>query len=290
MCQRDCQFANRTRQHLLEHIRQRIPTKLTLADIGILPRRADFLDPVRCADTQSMISRGQPILFMPNQTLEKPEYVGGNPTFVIWTFGITPCGLKAAVRVTGVVLDYTVFVPDKYDVAKFESDFRNDMSAVGIEYVGTAIVRLKPLKGWCATDKPALTVRFENMPNRKKCIEWIAALNLKRTDPYRTCNDDAGFKDFYFAKFAREGSMNSADWNVVSDYTTLPGKSTADICISVDASNITALQNKSEWVARYPYLEEALVKDPLLGVHVKLMLFTEGVIFTLLVIKPIKTE
>ncbi len=264
MCQRDCQFTTRTRQHLLEHIRQRIPTKLSLADIGILPRRADFLDQARCADTQSLISRGQPILFMPNQTLEKPEYIAGDLSFVIWTFGITPCGLKTAVRVTGVVLDYTIFVPDKYDVAKFESDFRNDMSAMNIEYTGTEIVHLKPLKGWCAVDKPALTVRFENMPNRKKCIEWIAALNLKRTDPYRTCNDDAGFKDFYFAKFAREGAMNSADWNVVSDYTVLPGKATADICISVDATKIVAIgDSKADWVARYPYLEEALVKDPL---------------------------
>lgn len=247
ICSKECQFnANRTSAHLMHHIRNGIATRLTFADMHLLPKRRDFLDPVQIKRTDVVLSRGKPLLVMPNQVLEKPEYVDGEMQLVIWIFGIVPSGQKVAMRMTEIPIHYDVFVPDGSTPQTFQDSQAKDLANRGVAYERTEIINLMRFQGFHTQPSPVLRVWFKTLSERKKYCEYIAECNQNRVSKYVTASDDQGRKDFYFAKFARDGRLNSADWNVVTGWTTdeaLRAKTTADITITVPAHGVVALSD-----------------------------------------------
>jgi hypothetical protein len=98
-----CDFStNRTKEHLLQHVRIHHPTKIRHDECHLLPQREDFLDKELADAFATQVGQRQPLLFMPNTVSEKKDFIGsyGNKTqhYVLQFFGILPCGSTACVE------------------------------------------------------------------------------------------------------------------------------------------------------------------------------------------------
>jgi hypothetical protein len=120
MCDKDCQFKqNQTRQHLLHHVQQDIPTVIEYDQLHLLPSRLDFVDAKLKNAFDALTNKSQPVLFMPTSVQEKNDYVDGIMTYRVYLFGILPCGSKACVVLSDVPVHVDVMVPADTTYDKF---------------------------------------------------------------------------------------------------------------------------------------------------------------------------
>lgn len=297
-CPLDCDFSqNRTRQHICQHIRQGIPTHLSYADINLIPKRQDFTQKDLFALFGKQIAAGKPIIFLPNAVTEAHEYVKVRNTdgdmmsvqkYIIYIFGILPCGSKTALIIENVPVHYDIMVPrvvplinpdgtyqpitavqKRRATNEFESLMRTLAIDNKLNYEKLEVVKQYHHHGFQKEKSDYLRFHFNNLTDRKKVIEYISATNKikkQRGDVlYETAADDYSGQDttYYFAKYAREQQFATADWNKVTDYTVSTG-TTCQYTLRVNYDKITKLRAEDRRRHESGPIGKTIERDPLM--------------------------
>lgn len=231
----ECKFDHdRTAPHLLKHILGGIPTKIRHDEIDIMPVRSDFIEPKLRASFSAQVNRGGPILFLPNDIVERMDYINGIPSYRIYLFGILPCGSKTIVILEGIELVLDVMVPTGDTAVAFTNFLRGALVGKNIRFTDMREVQMRKLKGFQKAPRVWKRIVFSTLQDRRKAIDMIKALNvdlaLAGKPELETASDDTGFSDFYFPKVARESNFATADWNRLTTYTVEPAHNYSPNC------------------------------------------------------------
>ena len=225
-CSPDCPFTeDRTREHLLHHILNGIPTGIPFSDINLLPDRKHFLNQRQRELWKGQVSTKKPLLFMPNATFERTEYVDRQAVYRLYIAGILPCGSKTLVRLDDIPIFVDIRVPEGTSDREYGNWLRGIMMERNIKFKKVDTVKLFPMDEFSIEKLPYRRVWFNNLKDRKQLIDYIHKQNVDlkaREKPLiETSSDDCGFADYYFAKLAREQRFSTADWNRMETYEVL---------------------------------------------------------------------
>lgn len=256
-CDNTCIFDHdKTKEHLLYHLRNNIPTKITYDEIAILPSRRDFLDAKTAGAFSVQASKGGPMLFLSNDIIDKNEYNRelGENIYKLYMFGITPCGSKTLVILDGVPVYFDVRVPSGISVEEYGAFLRGQMYANKLKYVKITDVHLFPMHGFHKLPAPYKRIWFNNLQDRKEALKFIEDENKgnksSNTSKYHleTASDDLGMDNYYFQKVARESHFNTAGWNKFTKYTLEDASKYTSNCtyvFRVDVSEFRKLDSTS---------------------------------------------
>ena len=232
-----CSFeGSRTRAHLLYHVKNKIPTKLRHHELDILPVRSDFIDPKLRAVFSAQVTKRGPILFMPNDIIEKNDRIDGRLKYRIYMTGVLPCGSRAMIILEGVEVHVDVMVPDGITSKAFDDFLRGQLNTKNIPYNGIKDVMMFRLKGFQKAPRVWKRIHFDTLQERKKAIEFIENLNKEYANAKKprleTAADDnkRGASDFYFPKVAREWRFATADWNRIEKYIVVNARDYSPNC------------------------------------------------------------
>jgi len=224
-CDASCQFDHSiSASHLLHHIQRKIPTKLKYSQTSLLPSRAEYLDQGMRAMFAAQVNAGKPLLFMPNDVLEKPEWSRelGSTVYKLYLFGVLPCGSKTLVILDDIPVYFDIKVPAGVESAQFEALTRGQFNVGNISCTRTEVVRMLSMDGFQKHPVPYLRIHFNNLADRKAAFEFIKNINEINIENGRptlvTASDDSGRNNYYINKVAREYKFNTADWNRFTKY------------------------------------------------------------------------
>lgn len=251
-CSINCSFThNRTKEHLLYHIKNKIPTNLTFAEKHLLPDRQDYLDQSLVETFAKFIKAEKPILFLPNDITEPKVWECGKEVYKPHLYGILPCGTKICVILQGINVFFDVKLPDEPNIicpvqpdkiSKKNEEFieKIHMAAVvsGIT-IRTEVTYLFPANRHSLVKHPYLRIFFDNLKARDDFYNTV-----KRENPnVVTSSDDKSIwnKVSYFSKAAREYKYNTADWNRIEKYKVVYGKTTCTYTLIVNADDMKPL-------------------------------------------------
>jgi DNA polymerase elongation subunit (family B) len=230
-----CDFTtDRTKEHLLHHIRNNYPTIIGYSDIDLLPSRNDLLNQelIKCVDMD--IEENKPILFLPNSVSEPMMWRYGKRSYSPYIFGIMPCGRKTAIILENIPIFFDIKLPDAPALmCETHTTTISMKNEAFIEEVKTALLvqntpalrseikYMFPASGFSLVEHPYLRLFFNNLPDRANSIT-----SLRSTYPdCPTSSDDlvggARMSGLYFLKVAREYKFNTADWNIITKYRKL---------------------------------------------------------------------
>ncbi len=212
----------RNKEHVLHHIKKRIPTKITHRELDLLPYRGDFIDKNLGAAFERHVKDGKPMMFLTNSVVEKNDWVDGIMKYRIYMFGIIPDGSKACVILDNVPVHLDIMVPDGQKSNEFEDWLHCQLKDKNLNYNSIETVQMYKLHGFQKQKRPFKRVFFNNLQDRKKVIELVKSYNKARnanTRKLETAADDAGRDNYYFPKVAREHKFRTADWNRFENYT-----------------------------------------------------------------------
>lgn len=255
-CGPDCKFdTNRTKEHLLHHVKAKIPTLLYYEDVDLVPTRRDFIDPKMRDVFAAQVQKKAPILFMPNDIIEKNDPIDGQMKYRIYLTGILPCGSKTMVILDGIDVHVDIMVPNGMDPVIFNDFLKGQMTNKNIPYSKISDVHLYRLKGFQKAKRIYKRVFFNTLQERKKMIEFIIALNREYKaagnppgkEKIETAADDTGRNDYYFPKLARELRFATADWNRIEKYVSIPAatySTNCDYVFRVDIKDLKKLDKK----------------------------------------------
>lgn len=268
VCPPDCKFdTDRTRAHLLRHIRAGIPTRITQDEVGLMPMRGDFVDPgLRSAFAQK-VRKGEPIIFMPNTVCDKPEWTSRVGVHKSYVFGILPCGSKVCVILDGIEVNFEVRVPAEITDDAFTAVLRTQLASSSVNYIGMKTVMLTPLRQFHTEPVAYKRLVFNTTMDRRKCMDVVANMSVMRTSAGKpaleTAADDTGVGNFYFSKAAREHRFATADWNRLDKYIVAPNVTTnCAYTLRTDVRNYKRLRaDRKTALARGP-LGPILDRDP----------------------------
>lgn len=251
-CSINCSFThNRTKEHLLYHIKNKIPTNLTFAEKDLLPDRQDYLDQPLVDTFAKFIKAEKPILFLPNDITEPMVWDYGKQVYKPHLYGILPCGTKVCVILQGINVFFDVKLPDEPDIvcniqdnkiSKKNEDFIEKIRMAAIVSnitIRTEITYLFPANRHSLIKHPYLRIFFDNLKARDEFYNTV-----KRENPNAiTSSDDKSIwnKVSYFSKAAREYKYNTADWNRIEKYKIIYGKTHCTYTLIVDADDMKPL-------------------------------------------------
>jgi DNA polymerase elongation subunit (family B) len=245
----ECKFTEcRTKEHLLYHVKNSIPTRLKYDDLGIVPVRQDFIDPKLRAIFAAQVSKGAPLIFMPNDIIEKNDRVDNQLKYRIYMTGVLPCGSRAMLILDGIEVHFDIMVPDGTTPAAFDDLLRGLLVGKNVPFTGIKNTQALKLKGFQKAPRPWKRITFDTLQDRKKGIDMIEALNREYADAGKpkleTAADDCkrGTSDYYFPKVARELRFATADWNRIEKYTAVPARTYSPNCDYVLRVNINNLK------------------------------------------------
>lgn len=268
----DCKFdRDRNSAHMLHHIKQHIKTKITHDDLSLLPTREDFLEPKLKEAFRIHIAGGKPIMFLPNDIVEKNDFVDGVMTYRVYMFGIIPDGSKTCVILEDVPVHLDIKVPTDQTPDQFDDMIRGQFITKDIRFVSITDIMQFGLHGFQKQKSPYKRIFFNNLQDRKKAIEFVTALNrtLKQSGKPKleTAADDTGRDNYYFPKIARERKFKTADWNRFEKYTAVEASRYTTNCsyvfkVSLDEFKKLDKKRKGEILGnpKHP-LKEAIERD-----------------------------
>jgi len=217
----------------------------------LLPTRQDFIAADMRRAFQAQVNAGKPILFLPSTVVEKNEYVDGCMKHRIYLFGILPCGSKTCVVLDGVEVHFDIRVPTGLSSQAYDSILRGQMMAQGLHFTKVEDVKMFPLHGFHTEPCVYKRIHFNNLQDRKKCLEFInltnKALKTAGKELLETAADDTGRDCYYFPKVAREFRFATADWNRIETYVQLDARTVTTNCtyaFRVDVKNFKKLDKK----------------------------------------------
>ncbi|QYB17598.1 DNA polymerase [Pacmanvirus S19] len=267
----DCQFINNvTHEHLLYHIKNKIPTKINYKQIHLLPNRNDFLDPKLKNAFSAQIKYNRPVLFMPNDIVEKNDWIDGVSKYRVYMFGVLPCGSKTCVVLDNIEVHVDIMVPYGMTAAQYDDILRGQLTSKQLPFTGIADIKLYRLHGFQKEKRSYKRVYFNNLQDRKKIIEYIRSLNktLKSAgkEKIETASDDVGRDNYYFPKVAREFKFATADWNRIEEYCVANPSSATSNCsyvLKVNVQNFKKLtkEKRKEYLKPGQILEKVIERD-----------------------------
>lgn len=209
---------------LLNNINNSVPSVITFNELGSFPKRSDFIDKQLRENVTNLISKREPILFLPTDFIERTEY----REFKIFAFGVLPCGTNATVEITNIPIYFNI----ECIGSNFIYDFKEWAATNEIIYKNITNIKLYPFNKFTTEPIDHISIYFNTVWDRQQCITKIH----KEKPMWRTSSNDIG-KRAYFNKVAREYKFSVASWNIISKY-----KVTSNI-ISVDISNFCKLHD-----------------------------------------------
>lgn len=248
-CLPNCPFDhNRTREHLLHHIKNQIPTIIKHTDISLLPQREDFLETQISRLFAKQVADNKPILFLPTSVNEAHEYINKNLTYCIQLFGVLPCGSKACVILENVPVHVDIMVPQSMSTDVFKSFITEQMMSQQMSRSGIEVVQMYHHHGFQKKKRDYIRLLFSTLMDRRKLIDYIHSRNKERKlaglTLYETASDDFSGADttYYFPKVAREYRFATADWNRIETYR-VTDSTKCKYNFVVDVSNIKKLSS-----------------------------------------------
>jgi DNA polymerase elongation subunit (family B) len=248
---------NQTKEHLLHHIKNKIPTCLPFANRTLLPNRHELFSMINKPaqdETKEAIAKREPLLFMPNDIQEPNVYDYGLNVYKPYLIGILPCGTKTTIILENVPVYFDIKLPDYPTLMATEpllASRKNDAfidlvkaGAVeqGIKIRDSNVIQLLPSRGFHLTTHPYLRLFFSDLQSRMKAYEMVKKL---APDAETASDDKTSFgRVSYFAMVAREYKFNTADWNQITRYSVVNGKTNCEYTFSVDIKDFMALDDK----------------------------------------------
>lgn len=232
-----CDFTtDMNKEHLLHHIKQKIPTKINQTQINILPNRNDFLDDTLKNIISKQVADNKPLIFLPNTFYEQTKFTNDRSVDHIYLFGVLPCGSKTCVILTNVVVNVDIMVPDNISESAYESLLREELRDNDFRFKTIETVYLYKLHGFQTSPRAYKRIHFNSLHSRKKVIEYFK--NKQVSDPsIEIASDDFG-SNKYFAKVAREYRFNTANWNRFDKYEVVNNAKFTTNCTYVFKVNI----------------------------------------------------
>lgn len=280
----DCEFAALSdRAHMTAHVRAGIATKLTYAQIGLLPTRADLLDQPMRAQFAALVAAGKPVIFMPNSYKDCNERAtahGGAITYRyrVYAYGVLPCGSKTCVILDNIdvfcdVLTDPQIVNGAGATAQQRAPVKDTIRALmfdeNIQYKSIEDVQLYRMRGFQQNTATFSRVHFNDTYARDKFIALIKNLNKQRADAglpaLETASDDPAQN--YFRKLARETPLTTADWCLVRKYNVLTGTNAINgcshtlVCDLADYAAVTP-QQREKFMAKESPIATLIERDP----------------------------
>jgi len=266
---KECLFGNNiTKDHLLYHVKNDIPTKIQYSQMELFPSRSDFTNDLQ-KPFAAQIREKKPVIFMPTDVMEKSAWVGEGMKYRIYMFGTLPCGSKTCVILENVSVHFDVMVSEDKTPDECLKLLKHNLIGRGLHFSSIKIVKLFKLHGFQKEKSSYIRVQFNNLTDRKKCIEYVDRMNTELEMAGRrkmeTASDDLGGGNYYFSKVAREYRFATADWNRITKYTVLD-KSTTTNCaytLLVDIADFAKLdkERRSEY-SQNALLAKVIDRDP----------------------------
>lgn len=189
-----------------------------------LPIRNAFLDPVEHASISDDITKGSPLLFMPNDlhemNLQDKKY--GKAKYKIILFGVLMDGRRASVVISGIqpYVDVLIPKPVKSEDAEYDSDEETESSlAQGLfeklksrEYAKPTkfeIVKGKRFKIHQKERGVYARFYFTKLKTRKEAIKYV------KDKGYETASDDSSC---YYRVVCRDNLTTFSSWLDISEY------------------------------------------------------------------------
>lgn len=255
-CDRNCSFDHdQTKEHLMFHISNNIPTKIDFSQMNIIPTRNDLLDNKMVSVFNDKVNNHQPVIFMPSSVSESVIF----KDYLIYLFGVLPCGSKTCIILKDVDVYFDVLIPTKYDEQEFIAAFRN-VYIKEIPYIKIEVVEQYKLHGFQKNKSKYLRIYFSNMKNRRDALKTVTERNI-----LETANDDSN----YFNLVARQYRFSTANWNRVSNYQLLNSSNSniythCKYTLLVSANNFKKI-SKAQYAAyeeKSHLLSQVINKDP----------------------------
>jgi DNA polymerase elongation subunit (family B) len=226
---------------LAHHVRNRIYTEIGPDEVHLLPTRQEFLDPALSRAIGEQVANGQPLLFLPNVTMDRDEWLpNAAPASAhacmdkgsaynartrkssIFVFGVLPCGSRACVILRDLPIEFEVRVPPDAHPTRFSEQLRSELLQQKCSFKGHSISQHYPFIGFSRERVPYVKFTFDSFTDRNGIIEAVKKISA-RGPTLETASDDSGRSDYYFRKLAREFRFNTCDWNRLSGYEVLHG-------------------------------------------------------------------
>lgn len=206
-CSFGCSFDNdRSREHLLHHIKNNIPTKIYAHERELLPCRDDFIEDHYNAAVEKIINGHTSLPFNPTVYEELNNFVNCDncddchngkrcrrktKRYQILCFGTLPDGSRAAV----VLTDIDVYADVDRDPSETHARHENIEELMGY-----------PFKGFSHTPRKYYRVHFTCLSDRSDFIRW--AHNQK----IGTYSDDRNYLNLVL----RTHPIASSGWNILA--------------------------------------------------------------------------
>ncbi len=268
----DCTFTdNKCQEHLLHHIKNDIPTKITYDQLSLLPSRSDFLDVTAKNAFRQQVQRGRPLMFMPTAVTERNDwFVGGVAKYQVYMFGVLPCGSKTCVILSDIDVHFDIMVPSGTSVREYDDLLRGQLITKNISFTKIETVNQFSLHGFQKSKRPWKRIYFNNLTDRKNCIEFIEKQNKLNKEAGRskleTAADDLGSANYYFSKVARDFRFATADWNRFENYEVLNSNTmtNCEYVFRVKVGDFKKLDKtrRAELTKPGQFLEKVIDRDP----------------------------
>ena len=187
--------------------------------VANIPCRADLVAEGDCAAAQAALAplaRGAPVRFLPVDVEDSSEFERGGQYYALRLYGPMPDGSKACVTVTGIRPFFDVQLPAGAEPGAFEQLLR----ALLAESPPAICERVQayPDHGYREAPVPFARLAFDNLPDRKRALESVAAAIADPGSPLRGAATKSDDRSSYYRKAARELGLPLSDWAVLSNY------------------------------------------------------------------------
>ncbi len=260
-CADNCNFStDRTREHLLHHVQNHIPTKINYGEINIMPCRHDFIDRTIANAIDTNVAASKPILFMPTSIVDRSEWdkIDRVSKYCTYIYGILPCGRKTLVILEGAEVSFDVKSIGNIDQfkGKLKVHLKDD------NYTAMKSIKLYPLHGFQEEPSDYIRIIFNTIKERKQALTILSDPELS----YELANNDTGMGNFYFNKVARENKFNTADWNRIEKYTAIDASTVSSNCafafrVKIDDYRKLPAQKRKELSAPNSMLTHVIDRD-----------------------------
>lgn len=205
----------------------------------LIPKRSNVLESKEVAKTARIIKDKSPLLFLVNdveQSIAKAKYE-------LILHGITPCGSKTTIIITGI-LPYIDIRVNNIDMIESEQiAFQSKLQSHDIDFVKTELLDGKDFMHFSDVKKRYIRIYFNSLKNRLDCIKLCEEYDIK------TFSND---RSTYYRVAAREFEFKLSGWNTISNYhEVFGGRSKSHFVLSLDIKDIKPFSKDTDEVPEY---------------------------------------
>ncbi len=172
---------------------------------SIVPKRVEILDRKDVDRTKTDIDSKAPLLFLANdveQSISKNKYE-------LILHGITSCGSKTTVIISGILPYIDVRIENAKNIAQESTAMQARLQNLDIEFIKIEQMRGQDFMHYYHKKRMYLRIYFETLKNRLSCIDAFRDCGIK------TFSND---RSTYYRVVARDYEINLSGWNLLDNY------------------------------------------------------------------------